>query len=124
MGTAMTWIQKALDQLDQSLEWKSLGKISWRYDPDDSCLMLAPALLEMVGGANDGEEVYPSYSLDVSSFSVVFDELPVTIWDGMANELSMEGNIDGNDAWIIIRRDPFDDDEPNDIVEPGGGIRG
>lgn len=119
----MTWMQKALDQLDHSLEWQSLGQMAWRYLDEDSCLTLAPALLEMLGGADDGQAVYPFYSLDVSSFVEIFDEPPSTVWNGMTNELSMEGKIDGDDAWIIFQREPFDDDEPQDVVEPDGGIR-
>lgn len=119
----MTWVQKAIDQLDRALEWSSLGKMSWRYDEEDSCLTLAPALLEVVGGADDGEAVYPFYSLDVSAFGEVFDEPPTTMWAGMSNELSMEGVIDGNDAWIVFRREPFDDDDAQDVVDPDGGVR-
>jgi len=119
----MTWVQKALEQLDLSVEWRSLGKMAWRYVEEDSCLTLAPALLEMVGGADDGEAVYPFYTLEVSSFVEIFDGPPTTHWDGMANELSMESKIDGDDAWIIFKREPFDDDEPQDVVDPDGGIR-
>jgi len=35
----------------------------------------------------------------------------------------MEGEIEGKEAWIIFREEPFDDDEPQDVVEPDGGIR-
>ena len=119
----MKWVQKALNQLDRALEWSSLGKISWRYAQEESCLTLAPALLEVVGGADDGEAVYPFYSLEVSAFGEVFDEPPSTLWNGMTNELSMEGRIGGDNAWIIFRREPFDDDQPQDVVEPDGGVR-
>jgi hypothetical protein len=119
----MEWVEKVLDQLDQSLEWQSLGKLSWRFDEEDNHLRLAPALMEMSGGADDGQEVYPFYSLDVSSLIEVFDKPPSMSWSTMTNEFSLEGPIGGNDSWITFCRDPFDDDEPQDMVDPDGGIR-
>jgi len=119
----MRWVEKFLEQLDDALELKSLGTISWRFHKDENWLRVAPSLVELVGGADDGEPVYPFYSLNVSHLIEVFNERPEMNWDTMSNEFSLEGKIDGDDAWIILSREPFDDEEPRDVFDPKGGIR-
>jgi hypothetical protein len=119
----MKWVDTFLARLDEAVEWKSPGKLSWRYVPDEDWLLVAPAALEMVGGSADGESVYPFFTLHVSHLIEVFDDVPEMMWDTMQNEFSVEGTIDGDEAWVTISREPFDDDEPEDIVDPLGGIR-
>lgn len=91
----MEWVETVLRQLDGSLECQSEGTISWRFIEDENCLLLAPSVIEIVGGAEDGETVYPFYSLAVSQLVQVFDELPDMHWDTMNDEFSLEGKIDG-----------------------------
>lgn len=119
----MKWVDTFLDRLDEAVEWQSPGKLACRYIPDEDWLLIAPAALEMVGGAVDGESVYPFFTLHVSHLIEVFDEIPEMMWNTMQNEFSVEGEIDGDEAWVTISREPFDDDEPEDIVDPLGGIR-
>jgi len=119
----MRWIEKFLDQLETAIKWQSPGTMSWRFHEDENWLRLAPSLVELVGGADDGEAVYPFFSLHLSNLMEIFDELPEMSWDGMNNEFSVEGKIDGDDAWITISREPFDDEEPEDVFDPKGGIR-
>ena len=119
----MRWVEKLLDQLDGSIEWQSLGTLAWRYSEEEGWLLIAPSPLEIVGGAEDGESVFPFYSLHISILIEIFDELPTMLWDSMRNELSIEGKIDGSDAWITFCREPFEDDEPQDILDPDGSMR-
>ena len=119
----MRWVEKVLDRLDEALEWQSPGIISWRFHEDENWLRLAPSTIELVGGADDGESVYPFYSVHVSHLIEIFDELPEMHWDTMNNHFSVEGKIDGEDAWITFSREPFDDEEPENILDPKGGIR-
>lgn len=119
----MRWVEKVLDQLDQSLEWQSLGTLSWRFHESEHWLRIAPCSVELVGGANDGEAVYPFFFLHLSNLIAIFDELPEMFWDTMNNEFSLEGQIGGEDAWITFSRVPFDDEEPQDVLDPQGGIR-
>jgi hypothetical protein len=119
----MRWVEKVLDQLEQSLEWQSPGALSWRFHEDEHWLRLAPSVVELVGGADDGESVYPFFSLHLSYLIEIFDQLPEMIWNTMGNEFSLEGKINGEDAWITFSRDPFDDEEPQDVLDPNGGIR-
>ena len=119
----MEWVEKFLDKLGEALELQSLGTISWRFDEVENWLQVAPALVEIVGGADDGESVFPFFSLHVSHLIGIFDEPPEMLWDTMKNEFSVEGRIEGDDAWITFSREPFDDEEPQDILDPKGGIR-
>ena len=41
----------------------------------------------------------------------------------MHNELSVEGLIDGDQAWITFSREPFADAEPEDVLDPEGNLR-
>lgn len=119
----MEWVDAFLDRLDEAVEWHSPGKLCCRYVPDEDRLLIAPAVLEMVGGADDGESVFPFFTLHVSHLIEVFDEFPEMMWNTMLNEFSIEGKIDGEEAWVTISREPFDDEEPENIVDPRGGIR-
>lgn len=119
----MKWVETFLDRLDPALEWSSPGTLSWRFHKDENWLRLAPALVEIVGGADDGEPVYPFYSLHVSHLIEIFDDVPEMKWDTMNNEFSVEGQIHGDDAWITFSKEPFDDEEPEDVLDPDGGIR-
>lgn len=119
----MGWVEKFLDQLDLSLEWQSLGTLAWRFYEDEGWLQIAPASLEVVGGADDGETVFPFFSLHVAKLIEVFDDVPDMLWTTMDGEFSLEGKIDGHDAWVTIHEAPFEDDIPLDILDPNGGIR-
>lgn len=79
--------------------------------------------MELVGGADDGEPVYPFYGLQISHLVELFDEPPEVSWDAMHNELSVEGLIDGDQAWITFSREPFADAEPEDVLDPEGNLR-
>ena len=117
----MRWVEKFLDRLEEALE--TLGTISWRFDEDENSLRVAPSMLEVVGGADDGETVYPFFSLNVSHMIEVFDEPPEMLWNTMNNEFWLEGMIEGDEAWIILSREPFHDEKPRDVLDPKGGIR-
>ena len=86
-------------------------------------LIIAPALAEIVGGAEDGEAVFPFFSMHLAALAQAFDALPEMSWDTMYDELHVEGEIDGEDAWITIRKFPFEEeDRPRWVIE-GGSIR-
>lgn len=119
----MRWVEKFLDQVEQALEWQSLGTISWRFHEPENWLRIAPCPIELIGGAEDGATAYPFFFLHLSNLIERFDELPEMFWDTMNNEFSLEGKIDGDDAWITFSRAPFDDEEPQDVLDPKSGIR-
>lgn len=119
----MQWVETFLDKLGEALELKSPGTMSSRFNEVENWLLLAPSAVELFGGANDRESVYPFYSLHVSNLIEIFDEPPVMLWDTMNKEFSIEGKIDGDGAWITFSSEPFDDEEPEGLLDPKGGIR-
>ena len=119
----MQWVEKLLDQLDLALEWQSMGTAAGRFHEDEGWLQIAPCPLEVVGGADDGESVYPFYSLDVAHLIEVFDAVPEMLWATMGGEFSLEGKIGGDDAWVTFFDAPFEDEEVEDVLDPNGGIR-
>ncbi|HEX4131687.1 MAG TPA: hypothetical protein VHZ24_16745 [Pirellulales bacterium] len=94
-----------------------------RFSEDEGWLQIAPCPLEVVGGADDGESVYPFYSLHVANLIEVFDAVPQMLWTTIDGQFSLEGKIDGDDAWITFHQAPFEDEEPRDVLDPKGGIR-
>jgi hypothetical protein len=114
------WVDTVLDVLDACLESYSPGSFELRFSPEECQLIIAPALAEMVGGAEDGEEVYAPFSLHLAELVKAFDALPEMSWYTMHDELHMEGEIDGEDVWIILQKFPFKDDEkPRWLIEEG-----
>jgi hypothetical protein len=119
----MRWVEKFLDKLDEALEWQSPGTISRRFNEVENWLQLAPSPVELFRGADDGDSVYHFYSVHISRLIEIFDELPEILWNMMNNEFSVEGRIDGDDAWITFSKNPFDDEESQDVLDLNGTIR-
>ena len=71
----------------------------------------SPAVSEIVGGAEDGDEVFPFFSLHLAMLASVFDRLPEMSWGTLHDELHVEGSIDGDDAWITVRKFPLQEQE-------------
>jgi hypothetical protein len=120
MDEAPKWVDVVLDALEGCVECYSPGSLDVRFVPVESQLVVAPALAEIVGGAEDGEEVYPLFSAHLAELAKTFDGMPEMSWDTMYDELHVEGEIDGEDAWITIQKFPFsDDDETRWVIEEG-----
>ena len=119
----MEWVDKVFDKLVEAFEMQSPGNITTRFIEVENWLRVAPSPVEVVGGVDDGQSIYPFYSLQMSVLVELFDEPPEIFWDTMSNELSVEGQIDGEDAWITFSSEPFVDDEPEDVLDLNGGIR-
>ncbi len=74
-----------------------------RFSPEECQLIIAPALAEIVGGAEDGEEVFSFFSMHLAALTQAFDALPEMSWDTMHDDLHVEGEIDGEDDWTRSR---------------------
>ena len=122
MQSDRTWIHRALDRLEACLELQSLGGISWRLT-DDELLIVAPVRIEVVGGRDDGSDVFPLFVFDVGAFVEIFDEPPDVRWaTGPMPSVSIEGKIDGEAAWIEVQAEPFEDEEPHFTLRPDGSL--
>jgi len=47
-----------------------------RFSPEECQLIIAPALAEIVGGADDGEAAFPFFSMHLAALAQAFDALP------------------------------------------------
>jgi len=123
MDDAPQWVDVILDVLEGCIEGYSPGSFELQFSPVECQLIIAPVLAEIVGGAEDGEEVFPFFSTHLAALAQAFDALPEMSWDTMHDDLHVEGEIDGEDAWITIQKFPFEEeDRPRWVIE-GGTIR-
>ena len=117
------WMEKLIDQLESNIELDSPGSLDIRYNEVECQILIAPDVVELVGGEHDGDEVYPFFTVHLSALCESFDETPEVMWLTMHNELWVEGKIGGEDAFIIFRRNPFDDVGPASQVLEGNMLR-
>ena len=118
MDNTPQWVDAILEVLEGCIESYSPGSFELRFVPEECQLSIAPALVEIVGGAEDGEEAFAYFSLQLAALARAFDGLPHMSWNTMQDELHVEGTIDGEDAWITVQKFPFGDDEkPRWLIE-------
>jgi hypothetical protein len=114
------WLKQVFEVLETCVEGYGPGSFDARICPDECHVTVAPVLAEIVGGAEDGEEVYPLFAVHLAELANAFDKPPETTWDTMHDELHVEGEIQGEDVWITFQKSPFrDDDEPQWVIERG-----
>lgn len=130
------WIERVIAVVLNT--WVGMDPVSWlvypdcafdlltdepRYSPDDRwTIEVAPAVAEFVGGPNDGAEVHGFFSIELYPYLVMFDDLPELHWEQERGELTMSGEIDGDDATIILRDRAFEGEEPLAHLLPNGGM--
>ena len=117
------WMDTLLDNLESFVEFQTPGSLDIRYNTADCKLIIAPDVLELVGGEHDGDEVFAFFTVDLTALMNEFDELPEVMWNTMHDELWVDGQIDGADAFVIFRRNPFSDAGPASQVTDGNTIR-
>ncbi len=119
----VSWMDDLVEHMESFIECTCAGSLDIRFGVDEPVLHVAPELLELAGGMNDGEEVFPMFTIDVSALLSEFDEGPDVRWDTMQGELSIDGTIDGDEAIVILRQHPFDDVTPTGQVVDGEILR-
>lgn len=119
----MPWVDRFLEQVAEAFEGHAPGSISWRYDAEENELRVAPAPVEVVGGAADGGAVFPAYWLNLSQVIGAFDAMPAVEWNTLDNEVCCEGRIGGEEAWVIFSREPFEDETPRQVLDRHGQLR-
>ena len=111
------WIDAVLESLD--VETESPGGLRWAFIPEEEQLILAPAVVELEGGAHDGAEVYSFYHVELNSIFMLFDEMPTVSFSTRDGECSVEGMIEDTHAWIVCQTHPFEDESPSFTVKDG-----
>ncbi len=120
MSDTSKWVDAVLDALEGCIEGYGPGSFDLRFIAEESHLIVAPATIEMVGGAEDGEEICQQFSIHLAELAKKFDAMPEISWDTMYDELHIDGEINGEDAWITFQKFPIEDnDEPQWLLERG-----
>lgn len=120
MKDAPRWVEVVVGALEDCIEGYGPGSFDLQYLAEESHLIVAPATIELVGGAEDGEEIYPQFSVHLAALAKKFDAPPEMSWDTLYDELQIDGEIDGQDAWITLRKFPLEEDEePQWLLERG-----
>ncbi len=73
MDDAPQWVDAILDVLEGCIEGYSPGSFELQFSPMECQLMVAPAMAEIVGRAEDGEEVFPFFSMHLAALAQTFD---------------------------------------------------
>jgi len=98
MSDVPHWTDKVLDQLETFLELASPGDFDTRLIEEDDHLLMAPDLVEMVGGPDDGAECYPFITVRLRELLELFDEVLGATWNTQHRELDVHGKIDGKNV--------------------------
>jgi hypothetical protein len=112
-----------LANLESFVEFQSPGSLDIQYGTAECELIIAPDVLELVGGEHDGDEVFAFFTVNLTALMDEFDELPEVMWNTMHDELWVDGQIDGAAAFVIFRRNPFSDAGPASQVMDGNTVR-
>ena len=112
-----------MDRLETFLELESPGAIAVRVIEEDDHLLIAPDLVEMVGGPDDGAECFPSITVRLLELLELFDEVLGATWNTQHRELNVDGKIGGKDVSVTIQREPFEDVEKARFVFEEGVLR-
>lgn len=116
------WLVEFISRVGDCIMAQSLmGPLAWQFWQEEALthLLLYPRTVRFIGGAQDGQEGLPGFSLDVLSVISLFEEVAAVIWttQGLAPEdegprISVEGLYQGHDIWLRILAEPPADEEP------------
>jgi len=109
MDSIPSWAIRLVNVADEFLELQGHGTLEWRWCEAEDQLHFAPGLVELVGGAEDGEMIYPFLAVNLSALLLEFDATPSMEWDTMHDELWVGGTVQEKEAFLVIRKEPFSD---------------
>jgi hypothetical protein len=114
-----------LDSLMESLYCEGWPGLAYFYVPEDLHLELYPVPFVREGEESRGICFMDDWHVDVDALLQLFDGRPsVNFGAGSGGtSLSVEGTIQGVDAWIEIRDRPPDDIPPDLLMTRDGGFR-
>jgi hypothetical protein len=114
-----------LASLKESLYCEGWPGLAYFYVPEDFHLELYPAPFVREGDEAGGICFMGDWHVDVDALLALFDGHPAVVF-GAGNDgtsLSIEGTIQGEDAWVEIRDRPPDDLPPDLLMTRDGGFR-
>src|SRR5262249_42465400 len=113
-------IEKLSDYLVQA--WNSQGSMSVSADEIETgwSVVVMPALRELVGGAEDGQQIFARFSIDISKVMKAFDKRPRINFDSAqgvsAPFIILRGRVDGIKCYVVIVSEPPIDCEVSELA--------
>jgi hypothetical protein len=114
-----------LDSVKEALDCEGWPGLAYVYVPEDHNLEMYPTPFIREGDEAGGISFMGDWHVDVDALLGLFDGQP-SVTFGAGNDgtsLSVEGTINGVDAWVEIRDRPPDDTPPDLLMTSDGGFR-
>ena len=122
-----SWLQPLADRIAGTIEAHSLmGPMAWQYWPEEGLhhLIFFPRSILLKGGAQDGQQVVPGYSVDIQAVSAMLQRVDSVYWttqglggDDEGPRISIEGLYEGHQVWLRLLAEPPADEEPGMELE-------
>jgi hypothetical protein len=114
-----------LDSVRESLDCEGWPGLAYFYGPEDLHLELYPAPFVREGVEAGGICFMSDWHVDVDALLGLFDGRPSITFGagGDGTSLSIEGTINGADAWVEIWDRPIGDIPPDLLMTRDGGFR-
>jgi hypothetical protein len=129
MTDAPDWLISLVDSVADCMEAAApSGPVGYRWLNDDGEfweVLVYSTPVQLVGGAVDGEIVYPLFSLDLQGLSSCFDEVVDFRWQAQdfgphdleGPHVSVEGVYRGRNVYLRVLSEPPEDEEPGMDLE-------
>jgi hypothetical protein len=107
-----------------------MSGLSCRWSqPDDNAwgtwlLQVAPCVVEIAGGKDDGEAVFDFVDVDLLALPGCLDEVESFIYDpafGDQPRLTLTGKKGQNEVVVEVFFEPFEDDDPQTVFDVNSG---
>ena len=97
-----------------------MGPLHFQYGQDEECWDVV--IVELVGGAQDGEIVVPGFALDLEGLRAAFDAVHAMGWKSLGlpddgPHVFAEGIVAGNELLLRVMAYPPEDEEPGIKLE-------
>ena len=115
-----------LEAVRDALVCEGWPGMSWFYTAEDSCLEVYPAPFIREGEEEDGICFMVDWHVTLDDLLGLFDEKRAIVFGSASQEgtgFSIEGTIDGADAWIRILDRPPEGTPPELLMTEDGGFR-
>jgi hypothetical protein len=114
-----------LEVVQEALYCEGWPGLSYLTVPEDSCLELYPTPFIREGDEGGGICFMLDWHVELDPLLELFDEQPSVTFgsSGDGTKFSIEGTINGADAWIEIQDRPPDNIPPHLLMTGDGGFR-
>jgi hypothetical protein len=120
-------VEEVADAMTAHAPSGGLG-VRYREEEGDWEVLVYPLPVELVGGAHDGEVVWPGFSLDLERVRSAFTRVDAVVWNAhpLGDEddnpcVSIEGEHAGRLVWLRVLAYAPQDEEPGMTFDTNKG---